>query len=101
MDIVAQLGEALGPGGVLPREEVRRRSAGIWRSDSIQAKALLRPKSTEQVSRALAICHQHGQSLVAHGGLTGLVEGAITSADDISGSQVFSYSKMTFLCGSN
>ena len=84
MDIIAQLGEALGPGGVLPREEARRRSAGIWRSDSIQAKALLRPKSTEQVSRALAICHQHGQSLVAHGGLTGLVEGAITAADDIA-----------------
>ena len=84
MDIIAQLGEALGPGGVLPKEEARRRSAGIWRSDSIQAKALLRPKSTEQVSRALAICHQHGQSLVAHGGLTGLVEGAITSADDIA-----------------
>ena len=84
MDIIAQLEEALGPGGVLPGEEARSRSAGIWRRDSIQAKALLRPRSTEEVSRALSICHQRGQSVVALGGLTGLVEGAITAEDDIA-----------------
>ena len=83
MDIIAQLSEALGPGAVLAGAEVRSRSAGIWRRDGLQAKAVLRPTSTEQVSRALAICHRRRQSVVAHGGLTGLVDGAFAAPDDI------------------
>ena len=84
MDILTQLSEALGPGAVLAGAEVRGRSAGIWQRDSLQAKALLRPASTEEVSRALAICHQRRQSVVAHGGLTGLVDGAVVAPDDIA-----------------
>lgn len=83
MDIVAELTAALGADGVLTGADVSSRQAGIWRRDTIQAKALLRPRNTEQVSRALAICNAHGQSVVAHGGLTGLVKGAMTSPDDI------------------
>ncbi|MDP6376019.1 MAG: FAD-binding oxidoreductase [Pseudomonadales bacterium] len=81
--VVEALTEALGDDCVMTGDEVNGRAAGIWRSDTIQAKALLRPRTTEQVSRAVRICHRHDQSVVAHGGLTGLVESAVTTPDDI------------------
>jgi FAD/FMN-containing dehydrogenase len=83
-DVVAALTAALGDDCVLTGEAVHERQAGIWRSDTIAAKALLRPRTTEQVSQALSICNGFGQSVVAHGGLTGLVESAITCADDVA-----------------
>ncbi len=82
--VITELIAALGEKQVLTGDDVHQRSAGIWRSDTIKAKAMLRPRSTEEVSTALAICHVHGQSVVAHGGLTGLVESAITNEDDIA-----------------
>jgi FAD/FMN-containing dehydrogenase len=83
-DVVAALTAALGEDCVLTGEAVHERAAGIWRSDTIKAKALLRPRTTQQVSEALAICNGYRQSVVAHGGLTGLVESAITGPDDVA-----------------
>ena len=39
--------------------------------------AILRPRSTAELSRMLAICNTHGQAVVPQGGLTGLVGGAV------------------------
>lgn len=82
--VIGELIEALGEDCVMVGAAVRERSAGIWRSDTVQAKALLRPRTTEQVSKALKICSANQQSVVAHGGLTGLVGSAITSPGDIA-----------------
>ena len=82
--VVAELIDALGEKQVLLGDDVHNRSAGIWRMDTIKAKAIVRPRSTEEVSTALKICNARGQSVIAHGGLTGLVESAITSEDDIA-----------------
>lgn len=82
--VITALIEALGDKQVLQGDDVHTRGAGIWRADTIQAKAILRPRSTEEVSTALRICYEHGQSVIAHGGLTGLVESAITREDDIA-----------------
>ena len=81
--VIDELIDALGVDQVRTGDDVHGRSAGIWRSDTIKAKALLRPATTQEVSRVLAICYKHGQSVVAHGGLTGLVESALTEPDDI------------------
>ena len=83
-DVVEALKEALGGDCVLTGDAVSDRASGIWRSDPIQAKAIIRPRDTGQVSQALAICHAHDQPVVAHGGLTGLVESAIASPDDVA-----------------
>jgi len=83
-DVVDALVQALGPEAVLTGEAVHERRAGIWRKDHIAAKALLRPDSTATVSRALAICNEFRQPVVAHGGLTGLVESAITAPEDVA-----------------
>jgi FAD/FMN-containing dehydrogenase len=82
-DVIAALRQALGTDGVLTGADVQQRQAGIWRRDTIQAKALVRPRSTAEVSQALQICHANDQTVVAHGGLTGLVESAMTGPDDI------------------
>jgi FAD/FMN-containing dehydrogenase len=48
------------------------------------APALLLPRSTQQVSQALAVCHAAGWPVVAQGGLTGRVQGAQSSAREIA-----------------
>ena len=48
-----------------------------------KAKAIIRPSSTEQVSEVVRLCNEAGQSIVTHGGLTGLVGGARTEEQDI------------------
>ncbi len=82
-EVVRALVDALGEDCVLTGDDVHQRAAGLWRRDTIQAKALIRPRSTDEVSTAMRICHDHGQSVVAHGGLTGLVNGALTGPDDV------------------
>ncbi len=81
--VAVALIEALGPQSVLLDDDVTGRAAGIWRSDTIKARVLVRPRSTEEVSTAMAICHAHDQPVIAHGGLTGLVESALTSPQDV------------------
>ena len=44
---------------------------------------LVRPRTTEQVSAVLRLCHARGQPVVTHGGLTGLVNGADAAANEI------------------
>jgi FAD/FMN-containing dehydrogenase len=83
-DVVRALIDALGQDGVLTGDDVHQRPAGIWRRDTIQAKALVRPRTTADVSTAMKICHQHDQTVVAHGGLTGLVDSALTGPDDVA-----------------
>ena len=83
-DVVAELVETLGEDCVITGDAVRERSSGIWRADPIMAKAIVRPRTAEQVSQALKICHERGQPVIAHGGLTGLVESAITCPDDVA-----------------
>ena len=49
----------------------------------MDAELLVRPRSTEQVSAVLRLCHARGQPVVTHGGLTGLVNGADANASDL------------------
>lgn len=82
-ELLTALGAVVGDGGLLTGEDVSGRASGVWRSDGIAAKAIVRPRTTREVSRVLAICNDAAQSVVAHGGLTGLVEGAVTERDDV------------------
>lgn len=47
------------------------------------AKAIVRPASTDEVSRVLKACHAAGQSVIVAGGLTGLVHGADSGSGDV------------------
>ena len=46
--------------------------------------ALVRPRTTEHVSTALAICNRHRQPVVAQGGLTGLAGAAVPRPGDVA-----------------
>ncbi|MGA0840457.1 MAG: FAD-binding oxidoreductase [Pseudomonadales bacterium] len=84
MNVIEALQKALGAESVLTGAAVQERQAGIWRRDTVQAKAIIRPRNTSEVSTALRVCHAFGQSVIAHGGLTGLVHSADTTPDDIA-----------------
>jgi FAD/FMN-containing dehydrogenase len=83
--------EALVRDGVLDASDLLvgdavRARAGAWGwdgTDGCAADALVRPRTTEQLSSVLAVCHQLGQPVVTHGGVTGLVRGSIATAGEV------------------
>lgn len=82
-EIVSALREIVGEGGVLEADELRKRSAGAYRFDTLKAAALVRPTTTQQVSEILRWCHAHNVSVVTQGGLTGLVHGADAEPSEV------------------
>ena len=74
----------VGPGGVLTGEAVHGRSTGWATRGNMQACAIVRPRTTAEVSAILRLCYEKGQPVVPHGGLTGLVEGSHAGAHEIA-----------------
>ncbi|MFT3802795.1 MAG: FAD-binding oxidoreductase [Burkholderiaceae bacterium] len=83
MNLIASLQSLVGPAGVLDAAELAKRSAGVFRSSALRARALVRPTSTEEVAAVLRWCHEHGIKVVPQGGLTGLVHGADAAPDEL------------------
>ncbi len=83
MPVIDALTGIVGEGGVLDATEVAKRSAGALRWDTLQAQALVRPRTTDEVSRVMRWCHDHGVAVVTQGGLTGLVHGADAAATEV------------------
>ncbi len=86
MDALAELRAALGPdacltGGAL--EGVAHRSDASTTGRDLPL-ALLRPASVSEISKALEICHRHGQPVVPQGGMTGLAGGANCRPGDVA-----------------
>lgn len=81
--LIEQLRDALGTGGVLAGAVVGERQASWIDPAPLQAAAILRPRSTEELSAALAICHAAGQPVVTRGGATNLVDALHSTQNDI------------------
>ena len=81
--LIAALRPVLGDEGILTGDAVSSRAAGIWRDDFVRAPVIFRPGSTEEVAAVLRACHEAGQSVITHGGLTGLAQGAIAAPGDV------------------
>lgn len=82
-NIVNSLKAELGEGAILSKDDVAKRAVSYWDNSPMQAKALLRPKSTQEVSKILQICHAHRQPVVTHGGNTTCVQGTHSTKNDI------------------
>lgn len=82
-DLLEQIAAIVGPKGLLTGEDVSLRAADWLGLSTCQAKAVVRPASTEELSKVMALCHAAGQSVVPAGGLTGLVHGTDCKSDDI------------------
>ena len=92
-DIIQTLRDIVGASNVLTGKEIEDRSA-IWGTNQpCAAKAVVRPSDTEQVAAIMKACHQRSQTVVPHGGMTNLVQGAVTTPDDIA----LSFEKMNLI----
>ena len=82
-DVIEVLKSTLDPKCFLEAADIRARSSGYWDPSPMQARFLVRPSTTREVSETLKICHAHGQSVITHGGLTGCANAAATGPDDV------------------
>ncbi len=81
--LLDQIAGVVGPQGLLTGEDVSGRAADFMGMTHVQAKAIVRPGSTAELSEVMKLCHAAGQSVVPAGGYTGLVHGADCQPDDI------------------
>ena len=81
--LLDQLTSVVGEPGILVGKALAGRSAGIWSGGELKALALVRPKSTAEVSAVLKICNEAGQSIVPVGGMSGLAGGHESGDSDI------------------
>ncbi len=83
-DLIDLFVEALGKEAVLNSDTAALRPASRWIStEPLRCKALLLPKSTEEVSKVLRICNDLGQTVVPHGGITGVSGGERASKNNV------------------
>lgn len=80
--LAADLRALLGEEGVLTAERLLSRTYDE-RAGEVRARVLARPRNTAQVAAVLRLCHARGQTVVPHGGLTGLVHGAAAGPGDL------------------
>lgn len=78
-DLVA----VVGPENVLRGDDVSQRSVDWFTGAPCRAKAIVRPRNTEQLSKVMALCYQTDQLVVTHGGMTGIVHGGEASPEEL------------------
>jgi FAD/FMN-containing dehydrogenase len=79
VDLESALKEALGQDSVLTGPDATERMA-----PGSEARLLVLPRNTADVSRVLALCNAAGRAVVAQGGLTGLVHGAVVREGEVA-----------------
>jgi FAD/FMN-containing dehydrogenase len=89
--LIEELISLVGADGMLAPEELRLRARNYWDSTPLEARALVRPKTTEQLSGVMRLCNECDQPVVVHGGLTGVCDADRATATDI----VVSLERMT------
>jgi len=82
--LIDDLIEIVGRSGFISNEDLRSRAASQLNNQPSQAIALIRPKTTQELSAVMKLCHNARQAIVVQGGMTGLVEGATSSTDELA-----------------
>jgi len=80
---VARLRADLGEAAVLTGADVSARQVGIWDERPLEALAIVRPQNTAELATVMRLCHAAGQTVVTHGGRTGLVAGCVAGPGDL------------------
>ncbi|WP_431820968.1 FAD-binding oxidoreductase [Burkholderia sp. F1] len=82
--IVAALAAELGAECVTPSADIEPRFFTAYNEPpGVRPRALVRARSVDDVSRALALCTRLGQPVVPQGGLTGLARGAVALGGEV------------------
>ena len=75
--LTERLNELLDPSAMFLGDDISQRYHADWSGAYPCApEMLLKPKTTEQLSAIMALCHEYNQPVVVQGGLTGLAGGA-------------------------
>lgn len=83
--LIDELIQTVGAAHVLTGAAIPPQHCTDWLQAHTQVPmALVRPGSTEEVSRVMAVCHRYNQPVTPQGGLTGLVAGAVPAEGDIA-----------------
>lgn len=91
MELLEAISDIVGPKGLLTGDDVTARPNHSWGQGSCPALAIVRPADTAELAAVMRLCHQHEQTMVPWGGLTGLVDGITCTAQDV----VISVERMT------
>jgi FAD/FMN-containing dehydrogenase len=89
--LIEQIKNIVGDDGVLMGETLSERTSSYWDPSPLEAMALVRPGTTEQLSDVMKLCYQNDQPVVTHGGMTGCVEGVTVNQQEL----VVSLERMT------
>ncbi|HDR9184899.1 TPA: FAD-binding oxidoreductase [Burkholderia vietnamiensis] len=82
--LAAALGDALDDGLVTRSADIEPRYFTAYNEPAgVRPRALVRPRSVDEVSRTLALCTRLAQPVVPQGGLTGLARGAVALGGEI------------------
>lgn len=82
-ELLDKLADIVGSEHLLRSEQVSQRATHFWDSAPLQALALVRPLDSAQTAAVIRVCHDYGQTVVTHGGVTGLVDGNRSLPSDI------------------
>ena len=83
-NLINNLTEIVGESNVLHSGAEKERFTHIWKTDiPLEAKAVVFPTSTKQVSKIMKYCSTINQEVIIHGGLTNLVGGTETRSDQL------------------
>lgn len=82
-DLIERIAAIVGPQGLITGTEVQERAADFMGAAHCQAKAIVRPASTAELGAVMKLCHAAGQTVVAAGGNTGLVQGNVCTVYDL------------------
>ena len=85
MSLIAELRAALGDSAVFEGEAMGAKpSSDMSLTGTALPRALIRPRSTEDVATALRLCNTAGVPVIAQGGMTGLAGGANPTGNEIA-----------------
>lgn len=82
--LITALQKILSPDHIITGASLDERYSHIWKmNEGLQARALLIPQNTQELSGIMKICNGMKQNVVIHGGLTNLVGGTESVPSDI------------------
>jgi len=82
-DLIHAIHQIVGDKGLITDERVAQRPNESWGKGSCPALALVRPATTDEVSKVLALCNNAGQRVIPQAGLTGLADATKATDQDI------------------
>ena len=88
--LLEQLRSLLGPQGLL-ETAIGHRTTDGWGAQECLSPAIVRPKTTRQLSEVMKLCHEAEQKVVTHGGCTNMTRGCASTKDEL----VISLERMT------